>query len=200
MSNLAIQTAVIANAVRRGLDIGETEQIFEAFDKAYQFLLDDVDYEKETVDGEFSNHHTNLYARAKDGTEYNMTGEVWSPDMKGGEVVGNFPDASGNIVLVLCPSNEGKYCLDNDPMVEHYADRLHSLIDDMKAHGYKLWTAGVTSGGLWITKDGVDVISPDRVYAWPESKLLDSMTAMAELVSGNEVPDLMCDDYRLVER
>ena len=79
----------------------EYERLYGIYTEFYRENHEDGDDLCEVVDGEFSNHHTNLYAMSKDGTEYNMTGEVWYDGIKPGDVVGDFLDQDGMVVLVV---------------------------------------------------------------------------------------------------
>lgn len=103
----AKELKLIAKAVETvGFEIDETKPLYEVYEKAYQAMLDyaqENQDEFEVVDGQFSNHYRHVYAQAKDNTEYECDGHIIDGNEEGGEIVGDFLDKEGNIVLVIFP-------------------------------------------------------------------------------------------------
>lgn len=96
---LIINAAEIAD-----FEIDETKTLEDVYEKAYQAMRDyatENPDEFEVVEGEFSNHYSHLFARAKDGTEYECDGQIVDGNEEGGEIVGDFIDQEGKIVLVI---------------------------------------------------------------------------------------------------
>lgn len=81
--------------------ISEYERLYYIYTDHYKDCYEDGEKKCEIVEGEFSNHHSHLYARSSDGTEYEMDGEIWHEGVKPGCVVGDFLDSEGKIVLVI---------------------------------------------------------------------------------------------------
>ena len=103
------QLKLIINAVEiAGFEIDETKPLFDVYEKAYEALLDyanDNRDEFEIVEGEFSNHYRHLYAQSADRTEYECDGQIIDGNENGGEIVGDFIDQEGKLVLVIFSGN-----------------------------------------------------------------------------------------------
>ena len=104
---LIINAAEIVN-----FEIDETKTLEDIYEKAYDamrgYAFENPD-EFEVVDGEFSNHYGHLYAQSKDGTEYECDGQIIDGNEEGGEIVGDFIDQEGRIVLVIFRDDVVRY-------------------------------------------------------------------------------------------
>ena len=101
---LIINSAEIAD-----FEIDETKTLEDIYEKAYEAMLDyakENPDEFEVVEGEFSNHYRHVYAQSKDNTEYEFDGQIIDGNEKGGEIVGDFIDKEGKMVLVVFPKEE----------------------------------------------------------------------------------------------
>lgn len=107
------QLKLIINAAEiADFEIDESKSISDNFNDAYQCMLeyarDNVD-EFEIVVGELSNHYSHLYAQSKDGTEYEGDGQFINGNEEGGEIIDDFIDQEGNIVLVIYQDDVKRY-------------------------------------------------------------------------------------------
>jgi hypothetical protein len=104
------QLKLIINAAEiADFEIDEMKPLYEVYEKAYQAMLDysrENPDEFEVVEGEFSNHWKHVYAQSKDGTEYECDGQIIDGNETGGEVVGEFIDQEGKMVLVVFPKEQ----------------------------------------------------------------------------------------------
>lgn len=101
------QLKLIINAAKiAGFEIDDTKPLYELYDSAYdamrEYAIENQD-EFEVVEGEFSNHYSHLFAQAQDGTEYECDGQIIDGEEEGGEIVGDFIDGEGRIVIVVFP-------------------------------------------------------------------------------------------------
>lgn len=101
----ANQLKLIINAAEiTDFEIDETKTLEDIYEKAYEAMRDyatENPDEFEVVEGKFSNHYSHLFAQAKDGTEYECDGQIIDGNEEGGEIVGDFIDQDGKIVLVI---------------------------------------------------------------------------------------------------
>lgn len=109
------QLKLIINAAEiADFEIDETKTLEDVYEKAYQAMRDyatekeNLD-EFEVVEGEFSNHYSHLFAQSKDGTEYECDGQIIDGYEEGGEIVGDFIDQEGKIVLVIFRDDVKRY-------------------------------------------------------------------------------------------
>lgn len=109
----AKEIKVIANAVEMAdFEIDEMKPLYEVYEKAYQAMLDyarENPDKFEVVEGEFSNHYRHVSAQSKDGTEYECDGQIIDGNEEGGEIVGDFIDQEGKIVLVIFRDDVKRY-------------------------------------------------------------------------------------------
>lgn len=109
----ANEIKLIANAVEMAdFEIDEMKPLYEVYEKAYQAMLDyarENPDEFEVVEGEFSNHWSHVSAQSKDGTEYECDGKIIDGNEEGGEIVGDFIDKEGKIVLVIFRDDVKRY-------------------------------------------------------------------------------------------
>lgn len=110
---LANEIKLIANAAQiADFEIDENKPLFEVYEKAYEAMLDyarENPDEFEVVEGEFSNHWSHVSAQSKDGTEYECDGQIIDGNEEGGEIVGDFIDQDGKIVLVIFRDDVKRY-------------------------------------------------------------------------------------------
>lgn len=104
-SNIAKLKLILNAAENLGFEIDEIKDLESIYEDAYQIALEaaEDDENTERVPGEFSNQHRTVYAQSKDGTEYSCSGQIVDEFVKTGDVVGDFTDQSGKIVLVTFP-------------------------------------------------------------------------------------------------
>lgn len=107
------QLKLIINAAEiADFEIDEIKTLEDIYEKAYEAMLnyatENLD-EFEVVEGEFSNHFRHVYAQSKDGTEYECDGQIIDGNEEGGEIVGNFIDQEGKIVLVIFRDDVKRY-------------------------------------------------------------------------------------------
>lgn len=107
------QIKLIAKAVEiAGFEIDDLKPIIDVFEDAYMYMrgyaFNNVDV-FEVVEGDFSNHHSHVYAHSKDGTEYECDGQIIDGNEEGGEIIGDFIDQEGNIVLVIFRDDVKRY-------------------------------------------------------------------------------------------
>lgn len=104
------QLKLIINAAEiADFEIDESKTIDENYENAYDVIRDyaiENQDEFEIVEGEFCNHYSHLHAMSKDGTSYECDGEIINGNEEGGEIIGDFIDKEGRIVLVEFPKNE----------------------------------------------------------------------------------------------
>lgn len=106
----ANQIKLIANAVEMAdFEIDETKPLYEVYENAYdvmrEYAIENQD-QFEIVEGEFWNHYSHLHAQSADGTNYECDGQIIDGDETGVEVVGDFIDNSGKMVLIVFPKDE----------------------------------------------------------------------------------------------
>lgn len=125
---LIINAADIAD-----FEIDETKTLENVYEKAYEAMRDyatENPDEFEVVEGEFSNHYRHLFAQAKDGTEYECDGQIIDGNEEGGEIVGDFIDKEGRIVLVIFRDAIKRYMLAGSGTVdteENWIGRISDL-------------------------------------------------------------------------
>ena len=104
------QLKLIINAAKiADFEIDDTKPLFEIYEDAYDVMRDyaiENQDDFEVVEGEFWNRHSHLHAMSEDGTNYECDGEIINGDEEGGEVVGDFIDQEGQMVLVIFPKKE----------------------------------------------------------------------------------------------
>lgn len=102
ISSTAKLKLIINAAENLGFETDETKTLESIYEDAYQVALvaAEDDESTERVPGEFINYHRSVYAQAKDGTEYTCSGQIVDENVKTGDIVGDFMDKSGKIVLV----------------------------------------------------------------------------------------------------
>lgn len=109
----ANQLKLIINAAEiADFEIDETKTLEDIYEKAYEAMRDyatENPDEFEVVEGEFSNHYSHLFAQAKDGTKYECDGQIIDGNEEGGEIVGDFIDQEGKIVLVIFRDDVKRY-------------------------------------------------------------------------------------------
>lgn len=108
INNTAKLKLIINAAENLGFEIDESDDLETIWLDAYQVALEaaEDDATTERVVGEFSNQHRSVYAQAKDGTEYVCSGQIVDEFVKTGDIVGDFMDQGGHIVLVTYPEEE----------------------------------------------------------------------------------------------
>jgi hypothetical protein len=104
------QLKLIINAAEiADFEIDESKTIEENYENAYDVIRDyamENQEEFEIVEGEFWNHRSHLHAMSEDGTNYECDGEIINGDEEGGEIIGDFIDKEGRMILVAFPKNE----------------------------------------------------------------------------------------------
>lgn len=105
ISKTAKLKLIINAAENLGFEIDETKDLESIYEDAYQVALEaaEDDATTERVPGEFIDHYRSVFAQAQDGTEYVCSGQIIDGNETGGEIVGDFMDQSGKIVLVTFP-------------------------------------------------------------------------------------------------
>lgn len=104
------QLKLIINAAEIAeFEIDDTKPLYEIYESAYdvmrQYAIENQD-QFEIVEGEFWDHYSHLDAMSADGTNYECDGQIINGDETGGEVVGDFIDKEGKMVLVVFPKEE----------------------------------------------------------------------------------------------
>lgn len=101
------QLKLIINAAEiADFEIDEAKPLYEVYESAYNAMREyaiENQEEFEVVEGEFSNHYSHLFAQAQDRTEYECDGQIIDGNEEGGEIVGDFIDGDGRMVLVVFP-------------------------------------------------------------------------------------------------
>lgn len=133
------QLKLIINAVEMAnFEIDEMKPLYEVYEKAYQAMLDyarENPDEFEVVEGEFSNHWRHVYAQSKDGTEYECDGQIIDGNEEGGEIVGDFIDQEGKIVLVIFSDDVKRYMHVETGSVdteENWVSTIENETDDLE--------------------------------------------------------------------
>lgn len=107
------QLKLIINATEiADFEIDETKTLEDVYENAYEAMRDyatENPDEFEVVEGKFSNHYRHLFAQAKDGSEYECDGQIIDGNEEGGEIVGDFIDKEGKIVLVIFRDDVKRY-------------------------------------------------------------------------------------------
>lgn len=99
------QLKLIINAAEIAyFEIDDTKPLYEVYESAYdtlrQYAIENQD-QFEIVEGEFWNHYSHLHAMSADGTNYECDGEIINDDITDGDVVGDFIDKEGKMVLIV---------------------------------------------------------------------------------------------------
>lgn len=134
----ANQLKLIINAAEiADFEIDETKKLEDVYENAYEVMRDyatENPDEFEVVEGEFSNHYSHLFARAKDGTEYECDGQIIDGNEEGGEIVGDFIDQDGKIVLVIFCDDAKRYMHVDTGSVEVEEEWVREIeeTDDLK--------------------------------------------------------------------
>ena len=128
------QIKLIAKAVEiADFEINETKSISDIFEDAYQCMLDyareNLD-EFEVVQGQFSNHYSHVYAQSKDNTEYECDGQIIDGNEEGGEIIGDFLDKEGNIVLAIYEDDIKRYMHVDTGNVDTEEEWIRSISDE----------------------------------------------------------------------
>ena len=130
---------LIAKAVELAdFEIDENKPLFEVYEKAYEAMLDyarENPDEFEVVEGQFSNHYRHVYAQSNDGTEYGCDGQIIDGNEEGGEIIGDFLDQEGNIVLVIFRDDVKRYMHVDTGSVdteENWVSAIESETDDLE--------------------------------------------------------------------
>ena len=106
LNEIKLITDAVENA---GFEFDDSKPINEIYEDAYQFMREYAIENQdsfEVVEGEFWNHYSHLHAQSADGTNYECDGQIIDGNETGGEVVGDFIDKSGKMVLVVFPKDE----------------------------------------------------------------------------------------------
>lgn len=135
------QLKLIANAVEMAdFEIDEMKPLYEVYENAYEAMRDyatENPDEFEVVEGEFSNHYSHLFAQAKDGTEYECDGQIIDGNEDGGEIVGEFIDQDGKIVLVIFRDDVKRYMHVDTGSVETEEEWVCEVTDDELEENFK---------------------------------------------------------------
>lgn len=131
---LANEIKLIANAAEiADFEIDEMKPLYEVYKKAYQAMLDyareNLD-EFEVVEGEFSNHWSHVSAQSKDGTEYECDGQIIDGNEEGGEIVGDFIDQDGKIVLVIFRDDKIRYMHIDTGAIDTEENWINKITDE----------------------------------------------------------------------